>query len=137
MTGIALGWIDPTTLFGSVVKNAKMSLVVSPSFTFRTDVQRVHTPVKNARGRVSSNANRTGGRFPSGKTSFSEKLVKGTTQRFSTPSHRRQWGEETLRILVTPESLLRPFKANLGDGIPHRAIVSSLPSELFRTMGAE
>ena len=35
MTGIALAWMAPTTPFGSVVKNAKMSFVVSPSFTFR------------------------------------------------------------------------------------------------------
>jgi hypothetical protein len=91
---------------------------------------------KNARGRVSSKADQTGGRLPSGKTSFSEKLVKGMTYRFSTPSQRRQCGEETLRILVTPESLFRRFSAKMGEGIPHRAIVSSLPSELFRTMGA-
>jgi putative SOS response-associated peptidase YedK len=32
-------------------------------------------PAKKANGRVSSNANQTGGRVPSGNTSFSEKLV--------------------------------------------------------------
>src|ERR1700732_339846 len=42
-TGIAFGWIAPTSLFGSVVRKAKMSFVVSPSFTFRTEVQRVRT----------------------------------------------------------------------------------------------
>ena len=31
----------PTSAFASVVRKAKMSLVVSPSFTFRTDVQLV------------------------------------------------------------------------------------------------
>ena len=46
MTGIALGWIGATSAFGSVVRNAKRSFVVSPSLTLRTDVQRVQTPAK-------------------------------------------------------------------------------------------
>ena len=49
----------PTTLFGSVVRNAKMSFVVSPSFSFRTEVQLVQMPAKKAKGRDSSKANRT------------------------------------------------------------------------------
>ena len=57
ITGIAFGWMAPTSAFGSVVRNAKMSLVVSPSLTLRTDVQLVQMPAKQARGRVSSNAN--------------------------------------------------------------------------------
>ena len=77
MTGIALEWMAPTTLFGSLVRNAKMSFVVSPSFTFRTEVQRVQMPAKKASGRVSSKANQTGGCVPSGSASFSEKLVRG------------------------------------------------------------
>jgi hypothetical protein len=32
------------------------------------------------------------------------------------------------QVLVTPESALRPFRAPCGDGMPHRAIVSSRPS---------
>jgi hypothetical protein len=36
----------------------------------------------------------TGGREPSGWSWFSENDVKGTTQRLSTPSHRRQCGEQ-------------------------------------------
>jgi len=68
-------------------------------------------PAKNASGRLSSNANQTGGREPSGVASFSENDVNGTTHRLSTPSHRRQCGEETLRTFVTPGSLLRPFRA--------------------------
>jgi hypothetical protein len=40
-----------------------------------------------------------------------------------------------LRTFVTPESLLRPLSANTGDGMPHRAIASSRPSALFRTIG--
>src|SRR5450755_1785612 len=61
ITGIAFGWTAPTSAFGSVVRNAKMSLVVSPSLTFRTDVQLVQMPAKNASGRLSSRANHTGG----------------------------------------------------------------------------
>jgi hypothetical protein len=38
--------------------------------------------------------------------------------------------------LVTPESEFRPFKANKGDGIPHRAIVNSRPLGWLRTIGA-
>ena len=60
---------------------------------------------------LSSKANHTGGREPFGRTSFSEKLVKGTTQWHSTPSPRRQCGEATLRTFVNPGSLLRPFRA--------------------------
>ena len=40
----------------------KRSFVVSPSLTFRTDVHRVQMPAKKASGRLSSNANHTGGR---------------------------------------------------------------------------
>src|SRR5271168_740464 len=43
--------------FGSVVRNAKRSFVVGPSFTLRTGVQRVHRPAKKASGRLSSKAN--------------------------------------------------------------------------------
>jgi hypothetical protein len=118
---------SPTILFGSVVRNAKMSFVVSPSFTFRTEVQRVQMPAKNASDLVSSNANHTGGREPFGSASFSEKLVKGTTHRLSMPSHRRQCGDLTLRTLVTPGSAFLPVNAKIGDGMPHRAIVNSRP----------
>ena len=107
---MALAWIGATIAFGSVVRKANRSFVVSPSLTLRTDVQRVQMPAKKASGRLSSSANHTGGREPSGKTSFSAKLVNGTTQRLSTPSHRRQCGEATLRTFVTPGSELRPFE---------------------------
>ena len=113
-----------------------MSLVVSPSFTFRTEVQRVQMPANTARGRVSLRANQIGGRLSSGSTSFSEKLVNGTTHRFSIWSQRRQCGAATLRTLVTPGSEFRPFNAKTGDGISHRATVSSRPSDWLRTMGA-
>src|SRR5271166_3955372 len=68
-----------TIAFGSVVRKAKRSFVVSPSLTFRTDVQRVQMPAKNASGRLSWSANQTGRREPSDRTSFSAKLLKGTT----------------------------------------------------------
>jgi hypothetical protein len=51
-----------------------------------------------------SRANQTGGREPSGRTSFSAKLVNGMTHRLSTPSQRRLCGEATLRTFVTPGS---------------------------------
>jgi hypothetical protein len=65
------------------------------SFTFLTDFQFAQMPAKNANGRSSDSANQIGGRLPSGSTSFSEKLVKGTTHRLSTPSQRSQCGEAT------------------------------------------
>ena len=43
----------------------------------------------------------TGGLLPSGRASFSLKLVNGTTQRCSMPSQRRQCGDLTFRMLVT------------------------------------
>src|ERR1700685_4585265 len=103
---------------GSVVRKAKRSFVVWPSLTLRTDVQRVQMPAKKASGRLSSRANQTGGREPSGCNSFSAKLVNGTTHRLSTPSHRRQCGEDILRTFVTPGSELRPLMASFGDGMP-------------------
>src|SRR5205814_3830965 len=87
ITGIAFGWMAPTSTLGSVVRNAKMSLVVSPSFTFRTDVQLVHMPAKQASGRVSSSANQIS---PPSALLNSLKELNGTTQRFSAPSHRVQ-----------------------------------------------
>ena len=136
ITGIALGWMAPTSALASQVRNAKRSLVVSPSFTLRTDVQRVQMPAKKASGLSSSSANQTGRFSPPGSVSYSEKLVKGTTQRDSGPSQRRQCGEETLRTLVTPGSVFRPFSAKTGDGMPQRAMASSRPSAPLRTMGA-
>jgi hypothetical protein len=83
ITGIAFGWMAPTSAFGSVVRNAKMSLVVSPSFTFRTDVYVVQMPAKQARGRVSSRANQMS---PPSVLLNSLKELNGTTHRFSTLS---------------------------------------------------
>src|ERR1700722_13332969 len=95
----------PTSAFGLMVRKPKRSAVTSPSRTFLTDVQRVQMPAKQARGRVSSNANHTGARSPTPPGLGSEKLVNGTRHRLSTPSQRRQWEEPVLRILVTPGSV--------------------------------
>src|SRR3546814_13313601 len=94
MTGIAFGWISPTSRLGSVVMNPNRSHVTSPSFSFRTDVHVVQIPAKKASGRASDKANHTGGREPSGLTSFSAQLVNGTTHRLSTPSQRRPGGDD-------------------------------------------
>src|SRR5580704_4348632 len=123
-----------TSTFGAVVGKPYRSLVVWPSLTLRTEVQRVHKPAKKASGRLSSKANHAGGREPSGRTSFSAKDVKGTTQRFSTPSHRRQCGDDTLRMFVTPGSRFLPLRISNGDGMPYRAIISSRPSAPLRTI---
>src|SRR5271165_795971 len=112
-------------------------MVTSPSFNFRTDLHfGVHMPAKNASGRVSFKANQIGGRVPSGSASFSEKLVNGTTQRFSTPSQRRQCEELTLRMFVTPGSVFLPIRYLGGVGIPHRTSANSRPCGWFRTIGA-
>src|SRR6202021_2572723 len=105
---------------------------------FRTRGPPGQMPAKKGSGRLSSNANHTGGGEPSGKTSFAAKLVKGTMQRLSTPSHRRQWDDLTLRMLVTPGSVFLPAMAKVGDGMPQRAMASSrTPSAAVRTIGAE
>src|ERR1700730_17631391 len=91
----------PTSAFGSVVRNAYRSLVVSPSFTFRTEVQLVQMPAKHAMGRVSSSANQMS---PPSALLNSLKELNGTMQRFSTPSQRVQCLLFTFRILVVPPS---------------------------------
>src|SRR3984885_962658 len=120
-----------------------MSLVVSPSLTFRTDVQLVQMPAKQASGRLWSSANQMS---PPSALLNSLKLLNGTTQRFSTPSHRVQCLLFTLRMLVIPESgsirsnslnstglplapsfaarfLVASINACCDDGIPQRAVV--------------
>src|SRR6202011_1934337 len=133
-----------------------MSLVVSPSLTFRTEVQFVQMPAKQASGRVSSNANQMS---PPSALLNSLKELNGTTQRFSTPSQRVQCLLFTLRMLVVPPSgsirsnslkstglplassfaarfLVASMRACCEDGIPHRAVASSWPSAPLRTIGA-
>src|SRR3954468_22271974 len=147
ITGIAFGWMAPTSALGSVVRNAKMSLVVSPSLTFRTDVQLVQMPAKQARGRVSSSANQMS---PPSALLNSLKELNGTTQRLSVPSHLVQCLLFTLRMLVVPPSgsirssslkatglsfsrsfaarfLVASIRACCDDGIPQRAVASSRP----------
>src|ERR1700732_3106061 len=75
--------------------------MVSPSLTFRTDVQLVQMPAKQARGRVSSRANQMS---PPSALLNSLNELNGTTQRFSTPSHLVQCLLVKLRILVVPPS---------------------------------
>jgi hypothetical protein len=65
------------------VRKAYRSLVVSPSLTFRTDVQFVQMPAKQARGLLSLRANQTS---PPSALLNSLKLLNGTTQRFSMPA---------------------------------------------------
>src|ERR1700709_2100107 len=146
----------PTSAFGSVVRNAKMSLVVSPPLTFRTDVHLVQIPAKQARGRVSSSANQMS---PPSALLNSLNELNGTTQRFSAPSHLVQCLLFTLRMLVVPPSgsirsnslkstdlpfacsplalfLVASINAFDDDGMPHRAVASSRPSGPLRTIGA-
>src|SRR3978361_677826 len=78
-----------------------MSFVVSPSLTFRTDVQLVQIPAKQARGRLSSRANQMS---PPSALLNSLKELNGTTQRFSAPSHLVQCLLFTFRMLVVPPS---------------------------------
>src|ERR1700726_1148734 len=133
-----------------------MSLLVSPSLTLRTDVQLVQMPAKQARGRVSSSANQMS---PPSALLNSLKLLNGTTQRFSAPSHRVQCLLFTLRMLVVPPSgsirssslkstvlplacsfsarfLVASISAFDDDGMPHPAAAGSRPSVPLRTNGA-
>src|ERR1700720_4296894 len=133
-----------------------MSLVVSPSLTFRTEVQLVQMPAKQARGRLSSSANQMS---PPSALLNSLKLLRGTMHRFSTPSHLVQCLLFTLRMLVVPESgsirsnslksttlplacsfsarfLVASINAFDDDGMPHRAVASSRPPAPVRTIGA-
>lgn len=81
-------------------------------------------------------ANQTASGEPPDSLQYSEKLVNGTRQRFSGPSHGRQWGERTFRMLATPPSVLRFFRAKEGVGMPQRMSTSSRPSGPIRTTGA-
>src|SRR3954465_4997663 len=134
----------PTSTFGSVVRNAYRSLVVSPSLTFRTEVQLVQMPAKQASGRLSSSANQMS---PPSALLNSLNELNGTTQRCSGPSHLVQCLDFTLRMLVVPPSgsirssslkstvlrlacsfsarfLVASINALDEDGMPHRAVTS-------------
>ncbi len=104
--------------------------------TLRTDVQVAQIPAKNASGRLSSKANQTVGRVPSGSVSFSAKLVNGTRQRCSGPSQARQCDDPVWRMLVTPRSTFLPARYCGGVGIPQRAITIARPWPSLRMIGA-
>ncbi len=87
---MAVGCIGDTTPFASVVGKPNNSFVVSSSFNFRTEVQQVQMPAKNANGRLSSCANHTGTAGLPARFSYSEKLVIGKKHLCSIPSHGRQ-----------------------------------------------
>jgi hypothetical protein len=80
-----------------------MSVVISPSFAFRTLVHLVQSPAKLSRGRVSSAANQIGVFLPS-IVSYSENDVNATRHRLSGPSQRFQWALPTFRMFVVPLS---------------------------------
>jgi hypothetical protein len=134
MTGIALGWMAPTSVFGSQVK--KPNNWCSPSTGLalvpRTPCHVVQIPGKKASGRVWSMANQVGV-FLGLVLAYSQNDVQGTTQRCWGLSQARQCGLPTLRILV----IGAPPKAG-GPGMPQRSIASSrAPSTALRTTGAE
>jgi hypothetical protein len=89
---MAFGWIGATTAFGSVVRNANRSFVVFRSFTFRTEVQHVQMPAKNASGRLSSRANQPGGREPSAATVF-----RKARERYDAPARNAEPGPPVWR----------------------------------------
>src|ERR1700730_9730860 len=101
-------------------------------------------PPKHARGRDSSSANQTS---PPSALLDSLKLLNGTTQRCSGPSHLLQCLLSTLRTLVVPESgsiLINALKSTVlplacsfsarflvasmsvldDQGMPHRGVAS-------------
>ena len=75
--------------------------MVSPSLTFRTDVQLVDMPAKHASGLVSSSANQMS---PPLALLNSLNELNGTTQRCSGPSQRVQCLDFFFRMLVVLES---------------------------------
>lgn len=124
ITGIASGWIAPTTSFASVVKKPKCGRSLWNGFAQIAE--------KNASGRSSLMANHVGVFFAI-VCAYSQKLVHGTTQRFSVFSQGHQYRLLVLRIFVI-DVLLNPC----GAGIPHLASVSSrTPSGALRTIGAK
>ena len=65
-----------TSALASVVKKAKISVVISPSLTFRTLVQLVHRPAKHSSGRLSSVANHTGTVFAVDDVVFGKRIER-------------------------------------------------------------
>ncbi len=106
ITGMAFGWMGATTPFGSDVRKAKSSCSPSRGVFIepRTPCEPVQMPAKNARGALSSKAKHRNVFFGF-VSSDSENFVHGTRQWFSNFSQRRQCGDPTLRMLVTPVSI--------------------------------
>jgi hypothetical protein len=99
---MALGWIGATTALASVVRNPNSWCSPSTGLALvpRVPCHVVQIPAKASSGRLSSRANHVG--VLRGLVSaYSQKLVKGTRQRFFGPSHARQCGLLVLRMLVT------------------------------------
>ena len=130
---MALEWMGATMALASVVKNPNNSCSPSTGALFgpRTPRQRVRNPAKANKRRSSLSANHVGV-LRGFVSSYSQKLVAGTRQRFLASSQPRQCALETLRMLVTG------WPPNCsGPGMPQRAMTSSrFPSTLLRTIGA-
>ena len=101
-SSIGFGWIGATMALASVVKNPNSSCSRSTGALFgpRSPCQRAHNPAKANNGRSSLSANHVGG-LRGFVSSYSQKDVAGTRQRFLAASQPRQWGLETLRMLAT------------------------------------
>lgn len=116
---MAFGWIAPTSGLGGQVRKAKSSC--SPRTLARSPVQGRDRPAKNRSGRSASAANRTDV-LRCVVSSYSQKEVKGTTQRNSGLSQGRQKGDATLRMFVTCRAW-----AFGGGGKPQRKSASCRP----------
>ncbi|MET4476734.1 hypothetical protein ABIB66_001250 [Bradyrhizobium sp. F1.13.3] len=79
-------------------------------------------PAKQASGRVSSSANQMS---PPSFLLNSLNELNGTTQRFSTPSHRVQCLLFTLRMLVVPESGSIRSSCLKSTGLPFASIFAA------------
>jgi hypothetical protein len=132
ITGIALGWIGPTTPFGSDVKNeySRCSPSTGSAFVPRAPVHGRQMPANAARGRSSFSANQTG-IFRGLVSRYSEKEVRGIRARYCGLSQARQNGDETFRTFVT--GWLPTFG---GGGKPQRIWISSRSPSWVRTTGA-
>jgi hypothetical protein len=90
MRSLVVPFVEVEAETGVSYSTIKRCFDASPSLVFRTDVQFVQMPAKQASGRSSPRASQTGIFLPSGPVSYSENDVNGTMQRFAGPSQRRQ-----------------------------------------------
>jgi hypothetical protein len=134
---MAFAWMTPSSIFGSVARNAMMSLVVSPSCTLSTYLHWRRHPSDEGQ-RTAIIEGRPDRRFLAvEQRPVSEKQAKSATQRLSRPSQRRQWAETVSHTLVSPQLPLPPLDPNLGNGMRQRAMASSRPSAVLCRIGAE